>query len=125
MIEKIKKFIKKNWKWFALILGGIIAIFYAKRAINAVIGKVSKAANFIGDKSDNTIIYVKDGDGWKKVKLPTDKKGKQITYKKVKAAGLSKTKAGETKVKVELIHETTNRRTGTRVDDSAGSRLGG
>jgi len=126
MLEKVKKFIKKNWKWIIVIIGAIVGATLLKRKITAIIGKVgkNKQVNFILDGSDDTVIHVNDGEKFIPVKLPIDKKGKQIKSKNVKAAGLSKSATGENKVVVEIKHEVTNRRNvGPRIDDSAGSRL--
>ena len=122
------KWIKKNWKTVVkivtILITVVVGIILGKKGITAIIGKVSKPVRFLPDYEDKTKFYVKDGEKFVSVKLPIDKKGKRLIYEKIKAAGLSKTVNGETKVKVEVLHEVTNRRNGIPIDNSAASKLG-
>jgi len=113
---------KKIWrviKTIGLLVGAIAAIFFAAKIRKAIIGKVVKPMNFFPDSKDDTVIRINDGEKFIPIKLPLDKKNKQLKSKDIKAAGISKTG----KVTVEIKHERINRRNVKPIKDSAYDRL--
>ncbi len=113
------KWIKKNWKvvikvigFIAVAIAGTIATLKIRKVI---IGKVEKPIAFIADVNDDTIIHVKNGTRYIPVKLPINKKGKQIKAKDVKSAGIVEGKI----IIAEGKHEVTDRRNVKPIDDNA------
>ena len=113
------KWIKKNWKVVIKVIGFIaVAIAGIKAALKirkAIVGKVKKPVAFIADVKDDTIIHVKSGERYIPVKLPINKKGKQIKAKDVKSAGIVEGKI----IIAEGKHEVTDRRNVKSIDDNA------
>ena len=100
--EKLWPWLKRNWKYIAVLVGAFVGIKLVKGAIlKAMQGKVEKPTNFIpSPTNENAIIIEKDDGEWVEAELPEGVKSKDV-----KAAGIV-----DTKVKVEIKHKVTDRR---------------
>jgi len=121
---KAWKWIKKNWKPVIKGIVLIIAIIFGATLVSKIkkskIGKVIKAKKFIADGKDDTIIHVSNGEKYISVKLPLNKKGKQLKAKDVEAVGYSK----ENTIIVEPKHEKIDFSNVSSIDNSALDSLG-
>lgn len=105
VLEKIGKFILKEWKLIGILGGAIIAGIIIKKTIVKIVDKIKKPVDFLRDPYDSHIILVpsKNSDKtWDKIRLP-----KNIRNTEVIAAGHGKT---ESEIIIEIKHKVVNRR---------------
>lgn len=112
--DKIKKIIK----WIAWGIGIVLAVIIGKKLSDLDLfgDKDPKNWSKIPGKDDEIMMETASGK-WETVKLPNGVKAKDVTN-----AGVSKT---DGKIKVEVKHETTDRRNVDNVDNSAYNELRG
>jgi hypothetical protein len=116
-MSKLSKKAKKIIKWIAWGIGIIIAVILGKKLADLKLfdrNDEKKHWSMIPGKEDEIMMETEPGT-WEAVKLPKDVKADDI-----KSAGISKT---DGKIKVEIKHETTDRRNVTDVSGSAYDEL--
>lgn len=113
---KLGNKIKKIIKWIAWGVGIILAVLIGKKFADLDLFDKKDPKNWskIPGKDDEIMMETVPGR-WETVKLPNGVKAKDITN-----AGISKT---DGKIKVEVKHETVDRRNTNSIDNSAYNKL--
>ena len=118
---------KRAWiiiKWCLMAVIGVIITIFIRKVVTYIVanlGKVGKSSEWIPDKTNETIIHVKDEKKreYIPVKLPLSIKGKQLKSKDIKAVG----RGIESSVIVEVLHKPTDMRNIKPIKNSAYNKI--